>query len=205
MSKRIILFGGTFDPIHLGHTQVAGFAAKYIDAKKVFFIPAKRSPHKKVFPIADPAFRLAMITAAIEEENNFCVSDRELKRPEPSYTLDTINSFRQTCPEGTELYWLVGADAITDLPKWYKLEQLLSLCHLSIMYRAGFEKPDLAGLQQTIAADSLGKLARNIIPAPLIDISSSEIRKRLADKQDVSNMLNPKVLDFIIQNHLYDS
>ena len=95
MKRRIALFGGTFDPIHKGHMIVARSAAEYISAEEVIFIPARRSPHKHCSTVAGGKDRLAMISAAIVGKSKFCVSDCELKRAEPSYTLDTVREFKR--------------------------------------------------------------------------------------------------------------
>ena len=114
MTKKIILFGGSFDPIHRGHIIVAKSASRQIVADKVVFIPTRRSPHKELFPSAGNKARLDMISIAISAENTFQVSDFELHRPDPSYTIDTIRFFRQNFPDDTQFYWLIGADMLAE-------------------------------------------------------------------------------------------
>ena len=140
--RKIILFGGTFDPIHLGHTAVAAFAAENIKAEKVIFVPAKRSPLKNLLPKAGDSDRFAMIALAIAGNEKFELSDCELKKSTPSYTLDTVREFKKAYGEDVEIYWLVGADSVDDLPYWYKITELIDECNLCVMYRAGYEKPD---------------------------------------------------------------
>ena len=127
MRRKIGLFGGTFDPIHFGHTCVAAHAAKYIGAEAVVFIPARRSPHKKLFPVASGDARLEMAALATAEQKKFRVSDCELKRPGPSYTLDTISEISAEYGEGTEFYWLIGADMVKDLDMWYNICELIDV------------------------------------------------------------------------------
>ena len=116
MARRTItLFGGTFDPIHLGHTTVARAAAELIRAEKIIFIPAKRSPLKGFLPRASDEDRLQMITLAIADEERFEVSDYELSKPAPSYTLETVRRFQKACGADTSIHWLIGADGIDDL------------------------------------------------------------------------------------------
>jgi nicotinate-nucleotide adenylyltransferase len=205
MKRRIILFGGTFDPIHLGHTTVAAAAAEYVGAEQVVFIPAKRSPLKESLPLASDSDRLKMITLAIEGNEKFQSSDCELKKSKPSYTLDTIRQFRSEYGDETLIHWLVGADAIDDLSRWYKITELIDQCDLSVMCRAGCEPPDFTKFKPVWGAERVARLHRNIIPTPLIDISSTEIRKRLATGQDVTDMLSPAVAEYIRAHGLYGS
>jgi nicotinate-nucleotide adenylyltransferase len=126
MTERVIaLFGGTFDPIHLGHTGVAEAAAVRICAEKLIFIPAKCSPLKGFSPHAGDGDRLAMITLAIAGRDNFAVSDCELKRPAPSYTLDTVRLFKREYGPGISIHWLLGADSVEDLVHWHKVRELI--------------------------------------------------------------------------------
>jgi len=206
MAKRkIALFGGTFDPIHLGHTTVAADAAEYIGAEKIIFIPAKRSPLKGFLPKASDNDRLAMIALAIAGNKNFQVSDYELKKPEPSYTLETIRQFQADYGSRTSIYWLVGADSIDELSLWYGIVELIDECNLSAMYRAGCEPPDFARFKAIWGPERVEKLQRNVIRTPLIAMSSTEIRDRLAAGGDVTNMLHPPVADYIRKHGLYQS
>ena len=203
--KKTVLFGGTFDPIHLGHTIVADDAAEHIGAEKVVFIPAKRSPLKNFLPESSDHDRLAMIALAIAGNKMFQVSDCELKKTEPSYTTETIRQFRADYGSDTSIYWLTGADSIGELPYWYEIGRLIDECNLCVMYRAGFAVPDFAGFKAILGAGRVEKLQRNVIQTPLIDISSTEIRKRLATSQDVTDMLDPQVADYIRKHGLYQS
>ena len=205
IKKKIALFGGTFDPIHLGHTTVAAAAAEHIGAEKVIFVPAKRSPLKGSLPKATDDHRLKMITLAISDDRRFDVSDYELKRPEPSYTLETIRRFQTDFGSEVSLYWLVGADSVDDLPYWYGITELIDECNLCAMYRAGCKKPDFAKFKAFWGAKRIEKLQQNIIQTPLVDISSTEIRNRLAAGLDVSGMLHLPVADYIHKYGLYQS
>ena len=206
MAKRkIALFGGTFDPIHLGHTTVAADAAKHIGAEKIIFIPAKCSPLKGFFPKASDNDRFTMMALAIADNENFQLSDYELKKPEPSYTLETVRQFQADYGSGTLIYWLVGADSIDELPLWYGIIELIDECNLSTMYRAGCEPPDFAKFKAVWGPGRVEKLQRNVIQTSLIDISSTEIRNRLAAGCDVANMLHPPIVDYIRKHGLYQS
>ncbi len=201
---KIALFGGTFDPIHLGHTTVAADAAKHIGAEKVVFIPAKRSPLKGFLPKANDAHRLKMITLATADQKDFKVSDYELKKPAPSYTLDTIIQFKKDFDKSS-IYWLIGADSIDDLVYWHRIIELIDACNLTTMYRAGCAPPDFTKFKAVWGPKRIEKLQRNIIQTPLINISSTEIRNRLAADRDVSDMLHRAVAAYIKEQGLYQS
>ena len=206
MAKRkIALFGGTFDPVHLGHTTVAEDAARYIGAEKIIFIPAKRSPLKGFLPKANDKHRLEMIALAIAEHKTFEVSDFELRKPAPSYTLETVRQFQAKYGSGTLIHWLIGADSIDDLAYWYQIVELIDNCILTTLYRAGCAPPDFTKYEPIWGPQRIEKLQQNVIQTSLIEISSTEIRDRLAAGIDVTGMLTPSVAEYIRKNGLYRS
>jgi nicotinate-nucleotide adenylyltransferase len=206
MAKRkTILFGGTFDPIHIGHTTVAAEAGEYIGAEEIIIIPSKCSPLKETLPIASDDDRLKMIALSIADEKKFKLSDYELKKPGPSYTLETIRWFQKEFGGDTSIYWLIGADSIDEMPHWYGIVELIDECSLSVMYRAGCEQPDFAKFISLWGSGRVEKLQRNIIKTSLIDISSTQIRNRLAAGCDAADMLHPSVADYIRKHDLYRS
>jgi nicotinate-nucleotide adenylyltransferase len=202
-SRGVILFGGSFDPVHHGHLAMADFATNYFKADKVIFVPAARSPHKAVIPSASGKQRLEMIRLAIAGSAQREVNDCELNRSRPSYTIDTIRYFRSQYGSEIALYWLVGADAVPDLLRWHRIEELLDLCRVCILYRGGFEVPCLRELEGQLSSRHIEQLRRDVIPTPLMDISSTKIRQQIALGQEVENFLSPAVWDFIRQNRLY--
>jgi nicotinate-nucleotide adenylyltransferase len=201
--KRKALFGGTFDPVHLGHTTVAAAAGEGIGADKVIFVPARRSPLKAFFPEASDEDRLAMIELAIEGDSRFGFSDYELKKAGPSYTLETVRYFRQQLGESVSIYWLIGADTLADLPHWYGITELIDECNLAVMHRAGFSLPDFSKFISLWGQERIKKMQRNVVDTPLIDISSTEVRKRLASGREVAGMISSKVLHYIREHRLY--
>lgn len=199
----IILFGGTFDPIHNGHLAVAADAFARLEAHRLFFIPARRSPHKGDGPFASGDDRLAMIRLAIKHHEGFEADDCELRRAEPSYTLDTVLYFRSQFGRTATLFWLVGADAVRCLEHWYRIEQVLELCRLCIMHRGRMPRPDLGRLIPVLGATRVARLEKDILPTPRVDISSTEIRTRLAAGKSVESLVPEPVLDYIHQKGLY--
>ena len=201
--KKVILFGGTFDPVHLGHTTVANYVCNYIDAEKTIFIPAKRSVLKDFAPKANDLQRYEMLSLAIADNDKFELSDYEIKKTKPSFTLDTVKYFKTKFNRQYDLYWLIGADAINDFPLWYKVEELIDTCNLCVIYRAGFAKPDFSSFKKQWGTQRFEKMQKNIIETPLIDISSTEIRKLSAQNKDVDDLLNPSVAKYIKKYNLY--
>jgi nicotinate-nucleotide adenylyltransferase len=202
MACKIILFGGTFDPVHIGHTTVVAHAADTLGADEVTFIPARRSPHKADTPLAPTEHRVNMLRLALTEHPSFSLSRCELDRPEPSYTFDTVSQIRASRPDA-KLIWLVGSDAIASLSRWYRIRELLELCQVSIMSRGGMDEPQFEGLAATLGRETADRLRKAALATPLIPISSTEIRACLARGQDVSEMLHPAVLEYIRGHHLY--
>lgn len=200
--KKIILFGGSFDPIHTGHLQVARFALRALQAQQLIFIPARRSPHKQRIA-ADGLHRLAMIRAAIKGMKGFSVSDCELGRPEPSYTLDTVRAFRKQVGAEAILYWLIGADQLDELGKWYHVGELLEECRVSVMVRAGYPPPDLRRFSGVFSQAQIARLEKDAIQTPEIRQSSTDIRRQLAGGQIPPQALPASVAAYIIEQHLY--
>lgn len=200
--KKIILFGGSFDPIHAGHVCVARHALESLDAGKLIFIPANRSPHKTDPPAAG-RHRLAMIRKAIEGMDRFCVSDCELMRPQPSYTLDTIYYFREHFGSDVVLHWLIGADQLSSFDRWHRVNELLKLCRVSVMIRAGYPPPDFSQFKGVFPEDIIGRLKNDIVQTPRIDLDSTAIRSQLAAGTIGTDALPAGVLQYIKENHLY--
>ncbi len=203
VERKIVLFGGTFDPVHIGHTTVAAEAANHIRAEKVIFVCAKRSPLKFLLPKAGDEHRLKMIELAIAGVENFQTSDYELKKTGPGYTLETVRKFQTDFGSGVSIHWLVGADTVEELPRWYKINELIDNCVISVMYRAGFKCPDFQHLTDILGPARVKKLQQNVIKTSLINISSTRIRNRLAAGQEVTDMLCPAVAEYIRKRNLY--
>ncbi len=205
-NKRIALFGGTFDPIHVGHIAVTRCAAGRILAEKVVFIPARRSPLKSFFPKASDEDRLNMIGLAIADDNAFEVSDYEIKKKGASFTLQTVRKFKEDLGPQSDIYWLAGADVVSELNRWHGILDLIDECSLAVMYRAGCDKPDFSKYEDAWGPRRVDKMRRNVIETPLVDISSTDIRKRLAAGEDPAKMLDvlhPEVAAYIKAHALY--
>jgi nicotinate-nucleotide adenylyltransferase len=183
--KKIAIYGGTFDPIHHGHLIVAREALERLGAEKVIFIPARASPLRKTAPVARDEIRLLMIQAAIENEPGFAVDDCELLRAPPSYTIDTIEQIRQRTGDAT-IYCLVGEDNVDKLTKWRCFADLEKMVRFVILDRSG-QRPHHA----------YPVIRRKI------DISATEIRKRVATGRSIRYFVPPAVEEIIRREKLY--
>lgn len=201
--KQIALYGGTFDPIHQGHTTVALAAALSLGVDKLVFIPAKQSPLKTHSPHASDTMRLDMIRLAIANQPLFMLDTCELTRSTPSYTLDTVLHFREKYGEQTKLYWLMGADGVTGLARWHCIHQLLEACTIVTMVRGGCAAPDFSVLLASLGADQVKKLQEQVLQTPDVPISSTEVRRRLKNNLAVDDLLHPQVLQLIQRENLY--
>ncbi|HEX41001.1 MAG TPA: nicotinate (nicotinamide) nucleotide adenylyltransferase [Phycisphaerales bacterium] len=205
MRRRIVLFGGSFDPIHLGHTTVARDALEQLGGEGLVFIPAKRSPLKGFMPFAGDEDRRIMASLAVAGDDHMTVSDCELNRPGPSYTLDTVAHFRKQYGDPTDICWLIGADTVDDLAYWHRITDLIDACRLCTMYRAGCDAPSFSRYESSWGRERVARLRADVIETPLVNVSSTEIRRRLATGRDVADMLAPAVLDYIRAHGLYKS
>ena len=183
--KKIAIYGGTFDPIHHGHLIVAREALERLGTEEVIFIPARVSPLRRTAPLARDEIRLLMIKAAIENEPGFAVDDCELRRPPPSYTVDTIEQIRQR--EGNAaIYCLIGEDNVDRLTKWRRFA-------------------DLEKMVRIVVLDRSGQQPRHAYPVirRKIDISATEIRKRVATGRSIRYFVPPAVEEIIRREKLY--
>jgi len=200
------LFGGTFDPVHQGHIQLALSVQQALALSEVRWIPLCSAVHKRQ-PIASPAQRLAMLQLAIRDYPAFWVEDIELQRGGASYTVDTLVAMRQHWPHHT-LCWLAGTDAMARFSTWKAPQRLLQLAHIIVVQRVGYtlDLPDwLAGHGCDSAAalhqQSAGLIYQHrLAPAA---VSSTTVRQGLMQGQDIAAMLPQSVLNFIQQQGLY--
>ena len=183
--KKIAIYGGTFDPIHHGHLIVAREARERLGADEVIFIPAQVSPLRKTAPIARDEIRLSMIQAAIEKEPGFAVDDCELRRPPPSYTIDTVEQIRRLKSNAT-IYCLIGEDNVGKLTKWRRFG-------------------DLEKMVRFVVLDRTGQQPSHVYPVirRKIDISATEIRKRVATGRSIRYFVPPAVEEIIRREKLY--
>jgi len=195
------LFGGTFDPPHLGHVRLAQQLLTRGDVAQVVFLPAAQPPHKRHRRITAAADRLAMLALAVAEIPGCFVSDLELQRPGPSYTIDTVQTFAETF--GPRLRLVLGMDSLRDLHLWHRSAELVAACSLLIYRRPGCAVPELATLTRQFGPEAAARLAGAIVDGPETDLSSTAIRARIRAGQSADDLLPPPVWRYIQMHHLY--
>jgi nicotinate-nucleotide adenylyltransferase len=189
------LFGGTFDPPHIGHRIVAQDVLAAVGLDRVVFIPAARPPHTSRPDMAPPELRLAMLRAAIAGDDRFDVDDLELHRTGPSYTVDTLDSYRRRRPDAA-LHLIIGADQFAELDTWHEVERVRALATLCVMTRAG------EGVDGQRRGDSgAGRVIE--VPVTRIDLSSSEVRRRVRAGEPIRYLVPEAVEALIHENSLY--
>ena len=185
-NKKIGIFGGTFDPVHTGHLIIAETIYEQANLDVILFIPSACPPHKHHELMFDARQRFSMLSDAIKGNKNFLVSDIEMKREGPSYTIDTIREIKAGLPDETELTFIVGRDNLYELEMWKTPYDIIEECTILVADRICDQKRDIP--------DWL-KPKVQIVKVPLIEISSSEIRQRIRDGKSIRYM----VPDVVIQ------
>lgn len=195
------MFGGSFDPVHMGHLTVAQDAVEKLELDRLIFVPAAVPPHKQGKALADGCHRLEMLELATEANLSFEVSDMEIRRGGVSYTFDTMKQVQFEHP-GAELFFIVGLDSLTILHSWRNIEQLLELCTVVPFARGG---EDLTRIAKQIQLAELWKarLLERLIRIHEVEISSSEIRMRLAEGLSIRYLVPPEVEMYIAEHGLY--
>lgn len=196
---RIGIFGGTFDPPHIGHLVLASEALDQLNLDRLLWVLTPNPPHKLGQPISPVGTRLAMVQAAIAHEARFEFSRVELDRPGPHYAVDTVCLLQEQFP-GAALVYLLGGDSLRDLHLWYQPQQFIErVSEVGVMKRAGV-RFDLGELENKLPG--LQKKTR-FIETPLLEISSSEIRQRIEEGKPYRYFLPVEVFQLIQQNHTY--
>jgi nicotinate-nucleotide adenylyltransferase len=196
---RLGIYGGTFDPPHLGHLILAETAADSLNLSRVVFVPAGTPPHKMPGEVRVSAeHRVAMVERAIAGNPRFALSRVDVQRPGPHYSVDMLRLLRREYP-AAEFVFLIGADSLRDLPEWSRPQELIGLAALGVMRRPDTE-PDLDALEQDIP----GLCARiSWITAPHIEIASHLLAEQIAAERSVRYQVPDSVLEYIQQQGLY--
>lgn len=205
------MFGGTFDPVHNGHLQLAHQAIEEVSLARLLFIPAAQPPHKDKVVTAIK-HRIAMLELVCRDSDNLVCSSIERYLPKPSYTVDTLSELQKKFPENTDIFFIIGSDAFLDLMTWKAYLTLLSMVQIVVSPRIGYSDHLLYSFLNTIGYTF--KVNRWQAEAPKKDIiilsqspqgvSSSDIRKIIAQKGDTTTMLHPGVARYIEKNSLYN-
>jgi nicotinate-nucleotide adenylyltransferase len=182
-------FGGSFDPVHHGHLIVAQVALEKLGLDALSFVPAREQPFKRGRHRSSPEHRANMLSLAITGASAFRLERSELDRPGPSYTVHTLQAVRQRDPHA-ELILLLGADAAADLPAWHEAGRIPELARIVVFARPGSAVPKSPSISQ-------------VIEVPAIDVSATEIRRRVSRGQPVRYWIPDAVAEYIVRHQLY--
>jgi nicotinate-nucleotide adenylyltransferase len=206
--RRFGVLGGTFDPIHNGHLAIAEEARWALCLERVYMVPAAQQPLKQARHMASPRQRLDMLRLACMRNPGLIPCDLELRRGAPSYTVDTLRELRiliaseEDSPaqdNEIELWFILGGDALLSLPRWHAAQQIIELARLAVVKRPGISL-NLATLDEALP----GLYAcTDVVEGPGLDIASTDLRQRIARGQPVRYQLPESVLDYVIEQQLY--
>ena len=194
------LMGGTFDPIHLGHLQIARAALEELKLDRVIFLPDGDPPHK--LPRAAGAQRLRMAELACEDIPGFEVSDMELKRPGTTYTVDTLRAIKAERPD-EELVYLIGSDTLFWFPTWKTAHEVARLCQIAVVMRPGDDQGEVLNKQEELRLSH--SLDSVILSTEGLPVSSRMVRAALEKGEDISHLVPRKVADYIREQGIYTS
>ena len=191
--KRIALYGGTFDPVHVGHLEVARKVSKLFEIEKVIFIPAQMAPHKIGRPVTQPIHRYAMLALATQDDPQLSISTFELDAPDRRYTVDTIAHFQRALGESTELFFIMGADSWAEITTWREWERLVAMTNYIVVTRPGYE---------SVIAHSPNVLFTDAV---MNDVSATNIRRLAREGRwdELQKLLPRAVLEYIKKYEIY--
>ena len=198
-NRRIGIFGGSFDPIHLGHLLLAENCREQADLSEVWFVPAATSPHKRNQDLADAPARCDMLELAIAGHSAFRLSRIELDRGGVSYSVTTLESIAQSNP-ASELFFLLGADSLAELPTWYQPKRICELATPLVVRRHDAPNPDWNRLADQISAGVVDRMRHHEVSMPQVEISSRDIRKRVSERRSI-RFQTPRAVEMYIETH----
>src|SRR5215212_10883954 len=210
--QRIALYGGTFDPVHAGHFEVARRVSQLFEIEKVLFVPAQMAPHKIGRPVTEPMHRYAMLALATQDDPQLSISTFELDAPNRRYTVDTVEHFQQVLGDSTELFFIMGADSWSEITTWREWERLLMMTNHVVVTRPGSEpaRTHVGAVGKRVIdlrSQSMPRDARGIFFTDVVmnDVSATSIR-RLANEgrtEELVKFLPGPVLDYIRKYGIY--
>ena len=208
----VALLGGTFNPIHFGHLNLANCLVDYLHVESVRMIPCAIPPHRET-PCVSAEQRLAMLQLAIDDHPLLTSDDLELRKSTPSYSIETVQQIRQQVGEETPLFFCIGMDSLLTIDSWHHWQQLLDYCHLAICPRPGYKLPIKGHLAEWIEQNLCDDIERvktlaqgclHLCKIPLKDISSTAIRDSIKCAQSIDHLTPKSVVNFITKHSLYE-
>ncbi|MCY2974301.1 MAG: nicotinate-nucleotide adenylyltransferase [Planctomycetota bacterium] len=211
---RIGIYGGSFDPIHVGHLMIAETAREQLRLDRVLFLPAAQSPLKQGFRPTDAKARIDMIRLAIGGHPQFDVDEREIHRGGISYTVDTLKEITSEkrkqgdAPESSssqdvEWFFLIGGDSLADFSRWKSPDEILRLASMAVVARGGSPELDWSVLEPYCDMNAIAKIKNNQIHMAQMEISSRDIRNRIASGKTIRYLVPPAVSAYIESKQLY--
>jgi len=210
------LLGGTFDPVHNGHIQLASHVAENYSFKTILFVPAALPPHKDEHQVSAIDHRLSMLRLAVSGDERFVISDIETARTSVSYTIDTIEELRRRTDDDTVYYFIIGFDALAEIETWHRWQELLYGVNFIVAVRPGISVkdveqllgrngfyPDQVNNNRWVCSNSGNEVL--FLEEDIDDISSTDIRRRIAEGDSWRSLVAPEVADYITRNSLYSS
>lgn len=213
--SRLALYGGTFDPVHLGHLEVARAVAQLFEIEKVLFIPAQVAPHKLGRPVTAPVHRYAMLALATQDDPRLAVSTFEIEAPDRRYTVDTLAHFINVCGETSDLFFIMGADSWTEITTWREWNRVLTMVNHIVVTRPGYE---LDGPKEMAARIVDLRVANAVKPSRvgndtriyltdivMRDVSATQIRSLAVQRRfrELTQFVPVSVADYIQKYAIY--
>jgi len=200
--RKIGILGGTFDPIHVGHLSIAQQVREALGLDEVVLVPAGAPPHKRADALAPAADRLAITRLAASGLARLAVSDVEAARAETSYTIDTLARLRETMGAQNEYVLVIGADTVGELPTWHRAAELVASVRFAVAERPGAE-PDFDAVKRALGDAAAKKLRAAVVRVEPADISSTDVRRRVAAGLPVDRLVRASVAEYIARKGLY--
>lgn len=197
--NKLALFGGTFNPIHNGHIYLLNQVDKVMDFDRIIVMPSKIPPHKSHENLISEYHRLNMCKLSFENNEKVTVSDFEMTREEKSYTIFTLRHLKEQHPD-SKIFLLMGSDMLLSFHEWFEHEKILKLCVIVAVSRSENDSEKLAPYAKKIV-EAGGRC--KIVPVLPFEISSTEIRRKISQGEDVSCLLPKNTLQYILENNLY--
>ncbi len=197
---KIGVLGGTFDPVHNGHLEIAEEVRSRLELDEVLFMPAGQpwlKPEQTISPAQD---RVEMLRLALMYKRHFKLSLIEIERSGPTYTIDTILDLKKKYNAGDEMFFIIGWDSLAELPKWKEPSHLVTLCRMVAVPRPGYSPPDIKAMEKVVPGLS-GRIT--FLDKPLVDISATGIRGRVALGLSIKGLVTPSVENYIREHGLY--
>ena len=217
--KRIAIYGGTFDPVHSGHMEIARRVTQLFEIDEFLFVPARVAPHKFDREVSPALHRHAMLALATQADPRLCVSTFELDGPGRQFTVDTLSWFRSRFGDASDLFFVMGADSWAEITTWYEWRRLLTLANLIVVTRPGYDirsdqvdaetAAKVLDFRESAASEHLNAIEHGVqkifvTNAVMFDVSATEIRRAAENNSNELNRLVPlEVAEYIRKYHLY--